>query len=93
MKVRGHEEPQAELAVAKFITIERFSTGPRLGMLAEASAEKSICAIADRSALAVAEAAAEAWADAENAAAADAIACAERLTDASALSGESMALI
>ena len=91
--VSGQDEPHTELAVAKFITMERFSIGPRFGIFTDASAEKSICAIADRSALAVAEAAAAAWADAENAAAADAIASAERLTEASALSGESMALI
>ena len=91
--VSGQAEPHTELAVAKFITIERFSIGPRFGILAEASAEKFMLAIAARLALAAAEAATEAWADAENAAAADAIAEAERFTEARALRGESIALI
>ena len=56
----GQDEPQAELDMAKSMTIERLSIGPRLGICAEASAEKSIEAIAERSMLAEAAAAAEA---------------------------------
>ena len=68
--VNGQDEPQAELAVAKFITIAIFSIGARFGICTVAKAEKFIWAMAARSALAEAEAdalaAAEAWAEADN---------------------------
>src|SRR5690349_19555484 len=54
----GHEEPQDELLVAKLITIETLSIGPRLGICADARAERFMPAIAEAAALA--EAAAEA---------------------------------
>ena len=93
--LKGQDEPQVELACAKFRIIPTFSIGARLGICTEASAEKSNWAIAARSALADAEADASADASASAAicAAADAMASAERLTEASALSGASIAEI
>lgn len=93
--LKGHEEPHAELAWAKFRIMPTLSIGARFGICAEARAEKFIWAMAARSALAEAEAdaAADAWAAADICAAADAMAEADRLTEASAPSGASIAEI
>lgn len=87
MNASGQDEPQEELAVAKLMIIERLSMGPRFGMDTEASAERL------RLAMAAAFAAAAAVAEADKAAVAAAIALAERLIEAIALNGASIAEI